>query len=384
MYGPISPGQPGANGKPSNGVKTMKQGRSLTELAQEIERRANAKADYLVDTNVAELAVYGEQGETETNVRLAFGNVAYDVNRIAHDQIAAHTGIPTAYYRKMLEEAPHLLANNVGEWFRKYPATRMVRTLDGCSRAFLSDRYRPLENEELAEAVLPVLADQGVEIMSCEITDRRLYIKAVDTSIRKDMPLNGKWGRDHHIFDTQSPAIIISNSEVGHGSLSVEGGIFTKVCTNLAIFGQRSMKKYHIGGKHDIDGIYHLLSDETRKVTDAAVWRQVQDVVKAALDQAKFDALIEEIAGTTEVEIKGDPVKAIERVQKKLRWTDDQRGSVLEHLVKGGDLSQYGLASAVTRSAQDFADYDDATDFERLGGKIIELGRKDFMELVAA
>lgn len=356
----------------------MKTGKSLTELAQEIERRANAKQDFIVQTDAAELVA------TDDAIKMQFGNYEHGVNRIAHGQIASHTEIPKPYYDRMLAEAPQLLATNVGEWFRRYPTPRMVRTLDGNARAFLSDRYRPLENEELAEAVLPALNDAGVEIMSCEITDRKLYIKAVDQRIRKDMPTGASWGKRHDIFDTQSPAIVISNSEVGMGSLSIEAGVFTKLCTNLAVFSQRSMKKYHVGGKHDVEGIYHLLSDETRRVTDAAVWGQVRDVVRAAFDQAKFDALIEDIRGTAENQIEGDPVKVIEKVQKKMRWTDDQRGSVLTHLIKGGDLSQYGLASAVTRTAQDFEDYDDATDFERLGGKILELGKNDFRELVAA
>ena len=33
----------------------------------------------------------------------------------------------------------------------------MVRTLDGKARAFLSDRYHRIDNEQIAEAVLPVL-----------------------------------------------------------------------------------------------------------------------------------------------------------------------------------------------------------------------------------
>ena len=35
----------------------------------------------------------------------------------------------------------------------------MVRTLDGEARALLSDRYHRIDNEEIAEMVLPVLME---------------------------------------------------------------------------------------------------------------------------------------------------------------------------------------------------------------------------------
>ena len=63
------------------------------------------------------------------------------------------------YYDRMRSEAPELLGDNIRHWFQKYPAPRMIRTLDGGNRAFLSNSYRTLENEDLAEAVLPVLQE---------------------------------------------------------------------------------------------------------------------------------------------------------------------------------------------------------------------------------
>lgn len=355
----------------------MKSGRSLRELAEEITRRATAKKDYLVPTNVAQM--------TET-ARLTFGEEIVDVTDLAHSQIAEHTGIPAAYYRKMKAEKPELLANNVNAWFAKYPATRMVRTLDGEARAFLSDKYRPLENEDLAEAVLPVLMDLDVIIMSCEITDRRLYIKAVDRRIEKDIPTGRRLGDGSHvIFDTLSPAITISNSEVGEGSLAVMTSIFTRQCTNLATFGERSVRKSHVGAKHELAvGNFDLLSDETRKLTDKALWSQVKDVVKASFDEARFNTLAERMREAADDRFEGDPVKVVELAAKRFGVTEGEKGSILKHLVEKGDLSRWGLSSAVTRAAADLPDYDRASEFERLGGAIVELDRKDWKELAGA
>jgi hypothetical protein len=81
------------------------------------------------------------------------------------------------------------------------------------------------------------------------------------------------------------------------------------------------------------------------------------------------------------VKIEADPVKVVEVTAKKYGLTDDERGSVLHHLIEGKDLSQWGLSNAVTRMSQDVEDYERATAFEVLGGSIIELPRQDWQEL---
>jgi uncharacterized protein (TIGR00255 family) len=50
----------------------------------------------------------------------------------------------------MLQEDPELLAANVNNWFHDQPQRRMVRTLDGKARAFLSDSYRTIDNLDVA------------------------------------------------------------------------------------------------------------------------------------------------------------------------------------------------------------------------------------------
>lgn len=358
----------------------MKTGKSIVELATEISRRADAKKDFIGDTR--QMTVY-KNGEAKLKLE---GVGEFPIGDVARSQICEHTGIPSRYFDRMLAEQPQLWESNVNTWLNANPAKRLVRTLDGSARAFLSERYRPLDNEQLAEAILPVLVDLDLEIMSAEITDRRLYVKAVDRRILVDMPTGKKWGDGSHtFFDTHSPAIIISNSEVGCGSLSIEAGIFTKLCTNLAIASTRSMRKYHIGraGGNE-ENIRELLTDETKRLSDAAVFSQARDVVKAAFDRAKFESLVGEFQETTTQMIEGDPVKAIELVAKEFTLNDGERGSVLKHLISGGDLSRYGLLNAITRTAEDLPDYDRATDFERMGGKVIELPRRDWDRIAKA
>jgi hypothetical protein len=370
----------------------MKSGRTLTQLALEIERQSRAKQDIIAPTDKMRMSDVDEKFCAEEYkgqaVSLRVGDaLEYRVNSIGHDQIGAHAGIPSKYYDRMLAEAPDLLATNVNRWFEKYPAPRLVRTMDGTVRAFLSDSYRPLENFDLAQAVFPVLADLSLEIMSCEVTERRLYIKAVDPRIKADVPTGKQMGDGSHcFFDTVSPAVIIANSEVGLGALSIDSGVFTRVCTNLATIAGGGMRRRHLGAKHDLGGndVRHLLSDDTRRATDKAVWMQVRDVVKGAFEEARFQAHCDKLKGMTGQKIEGDPVKVVDLSCRRLGITETEQPSVLRHLIEGGDLSRYGLFNAVTRTAQDLDSYDRASEFERLGGDIIELPANDWKELARA
>jgi hypothetical protein len=65
-------------------------------------------------------------------------------------------------------------------------------------------------------------------------------------------------------------------------------------------------------------------------------------------------------------------------ISKRYGFQQKEKENVLTHLAKGGDLSLWGLANAVTRSAEDSDRYDRAIEMERLGGEIIELSPSVF------
>jgi hypothetical protein len=111
---------------------------------------------------------------------------------------------------------------------------------------------------------------------------------------------------------------------------------------------------------------------------------QVRDVLNAAFDEKVIGKRIEAIAATAENKITGNVAKVMEVVAKTFDFNDTERDSVFRHLIEGGSLTQYGLHSAITRAAQDIESYDRATDFEYIGGKVIELPRTDFARMAEA
>jgi len=86
----------------------------------------------------------------------------------------------------------------------------------------------------------------------------------------------------------------------------------------------------------------------------------------------------------TDVRIQSaDVVEVVERVGRKFQLGEGERKGVLTRLIEGGDLTKYGLHAAVTRHSADVEDYDRATELEKLGGDIIDLGPGEWKVLTA-
>lgn len=346
----------------------MKTGISLQALAAKIEAQRDLKHDLIVPTNKSQIIVDGDQ-KILLNVA---GQGSFPILPLAHRQIAAHTGIPAQYYDRMQTEQPTLLAHNVGTWFDAKPSNRMVRTLGGDMRAFLSDRYQRIENEEIAEAALPVLAElPGVKIVSCEVTERRLYIHAVVPTVTGEV----KRG------DVVEAGVIISNSEVGLGSVSVAGMIWRLICLN----GMKTSDAYrrnHVGRK--VEDNEALWADDTRKADDRAVLLKVRDMVRAAVDETNFRVQLSKLQGLTEGKIVGNPERAIEVLARKVGATDGERGGILRSLIEGGDLSRWGIVNAITHQAHGVESYDRAVEFESMGGRLVDLPVTEWKEILEA
>lgn len=352
----------------------MKTGISIKELAARLIGQLPNKRDYLVDTR--ELRMESLAGR-ETILHVGdSGQSAFCVNDYTHRQIADRLGIPARYYVRMRQETPSLLDANVNTWFETKPERRMIRTMGGnTARAFLSDRYRRLDNVDLAEAVLPVIGDMpGAEVVSCELTETRMYIKVVSQRLQLDVRPG----------DTVQAGFVLSNSEIGAGAVCVEPLLYRLVCSNGLIVADYSQRRYHVGRLLEAEDNREIFRDETLEADDKAFLLKVQDTVRLAVDQAKFAHLVNRLRETTMQTLSGNPVRAVEMLANRHCLTQDETGSVLRHLISAGDLSRFGLINAVTRASQDIPDYDRSTELERLGGQVMALAAGEWNELAAA
>lgn len=341
----------------------MKTGRDLREVLLELQRQQEAKKDYVSPAAALSLR---EDGRT-----LAMGEKEFTTTDLFHRQIGAALNIPAKYYDLMQREKPALLASNVNSWLETKDQSYMIRSLDGNARAFLSDRYRRIDNLEVASAVLPLFA--GMQVMSCEVTAQRLFLKVVDT--RREAVCVG---------DAVQFGVVVSNSEVGLGAVSVQPLVYTLRCTNGLIVNSLGERKTHVGrAAKGLDDGFDIYTEETQEAEDKAFLLKLRDIASAAFDEAKQGMIISTLEKSAEAKITGRVQSVIELTGKEYGLSTPEQDGVLKYLIEGGDLSLYGLSSAVTRYSQDVESYDRATALEGIGWDVAAMEPGKWREINA-
>lgn len=171
------------------------------------------------------------------------------------------------------------------------------------ARALLSDRYRRIDNLEIASAVLPLFAGQeGMEVMSCEVTENRLYLKVVNH--RLEMACVG---------DRVQAGVLISNSEVGLGAVSVQPLVYTLACTNGMVVSSLGERKTHVGrAAKALEDSFFLYSDETMEAEDKAFMLKLRDTTLAAIEEARFAQIVNKLEESNNARITGRVQDVIE------------------------------------------------------------------------
>lgn len=343
----------------------MKTGRSLQEVLVELTRQESAKRDFIAPAQSFRMVPDGRTFEVVGSSQTE----QFGTSDLFHRQIATTLNIPAKYYDMMRSQKPELLAENVNAWFGDKTNNYMVRSLDygngRIARALLSDRYRRIDNLEVATTVLPLFAGQDdYEVMSCEVTENKLYLKIVNHRLEAEV-VRG---------DIVQAGVMISNSEVGLGSVSVQPLAYRLVCTNGMVVNALGERKNHVGrtvkGLEDSFAIY---SDETIEAEDKAFMLKLRDVTMSAIEESRFSQVVERLREATNVPITGKIPDVVELTGKTYNLNQTEQDGILHYLITGGDLSMYGLSNAVTRFSQDVESYDRATTLEGVGWQIISM-----------
>lgn len=351
----------------------MKSGRTLTSLATELERQLASKKDLLVPLARTQHCTTAD-GECSVEIEEPDGLARYGITALARRQLAEKLKIPYAYFERMRSDAPELLDRNVNAWLaRDADERQLLRTLDGRVRAVLSERYRRLDNYELAEQVLPTLERlPEARFESVELTETRLYLKVVTPRVAFEVAPG----------DVVQAGVVVSNSEVGCGMLSVQPLVYRLVCRNGLIASDGMLRKTHVGRSLDSEETSGIVfKDDTLHAEDRAFFLKVRDVVEAAVSEATLRLVGEKLQRTMSIALSGDPVRTVAVLAQRYTLTEGERSGVLRDLIRAGDLSGYGLVNAVTHYSQEVRDYDRATELESLGGRLLELPAAEWRAL---
>ena len=346
----------------------MKSQHTLVELAKQLQDNQNNRKDVIVDTSNVTAIANGD-------VKLHFKELGedYTVNNVCLNQMATKFGMSKKYLDKMLDGHNELVQDTFNYWMHKTPKQQMVRTLYGNAIAYLSDKYKRVDNHEIAQVVLPVLIDGGYEVISTAITDSKMYIKAKLPRLEREVTEG----------DVVQAGVTISNSEVGHGSVSVSPFIYRLICLNGMTINDARLNSRHLtSSQATIDGVYEVLSDEAKELDNKALLSKVRDVVLSTNDEIRFNQNVEKMTNATEIKIK-KPKKVIEVLENRFDLTKQEGEDILQNLINRDDkqptANVWSVVNSVTALGNTLDDYDRGTKMQSIGGVLL-----DTPELIAA
>jgi hypothetical protein len=289
--------------------------------------------------------------------------------------IADKLGIPAGYLKRMrTSRPPGLFDANVNGWLAGDDRSFFVRCLrgedgaPGVARAWLSDGYKPIDHLDTLTAVFAGIraAGQPVSIDSCDLTGRRMYVRVRCEAVQVlapallsgyRSPFTGAAGADNPVVFA---GFVVANSETGCGACTVTPRLVAQVCSNGMTITRDAVRAVHLGERMD-EGV--RWSGDTRDRQLALVTAKARDAVANFLAPAYAQKVVRDLEKQAGHPVR-DAAKTVEAVSGRLRYSEAHQGEVLDHFIKGGDLTAGGIMHAVTSAAQVQTDGDAAWDLE--------------------
>lgn len=381
----------------------------LAQLTARVQTLRNAAVDALSDTRNISMEVAQGDDNVPLAQRVRFvarssdGPIPVAIMPEAHQQVAAKVAIDKRYYDRMLNEAPELLTTNVNHWLNREPETRLLRMVKPIGdpgeaelygpvqaplamRAFLSDRYRPLDNGALLDTVLPVAAQHGARVAEWSLDLRRMHVRFVGIErdahevVREVLERNPNQPRHAvTLHEVISQGLALRNSETGHAALSVQPLVQILRCINMLVVNE-AKRVAHLGRRNEADDEW--MNPDTRRLDDAATFLKVRDKVIEILSPSTMERAtmkLMEANGTPlplpatipAMEFLGNLGASFDLNQAE---TDLLREEFLNERVATNSTSVFTLSQAVTATARRVKDddYERGTELEALGWKVLD------------
>mgnify|MGYP000897096456 CR=1 FL=1 len=313
----------------------------------------------------------------------------WTASRVDHN-LKALFDVPTPYIRKMRAQAIPLLDDTINTWARqsdpdKKVLLRLMYGMDetnpdtvGMVRAILSDRYNERDNLDTALAVLDGMREAGLgadNIRGADLTEDKMYLRVVAPELAVNAPvlLDGYRspfaGTAHGGEAAENPyvvyaGILVKNSETGGGALTVTPELRIKICDNGLVINADALRKVHLGGQLPEGQV--RWSTETRDAANALTKQQVKDAVSSFLTVDYVAGAVAKLEETAVVPL-ADPQATITVVAQKLQYSQEEQAGILNHFVRGGQVTAGGLMQATTSFAQEIEDVDRANDLAATG-----------------
>jgi len=339
----------------------MKKGQDVKEMLNKINSDVEYKEDYIVDIKKTKVIMTAS----------VFPELQYSSNRhhvgLLNDnsltQLCYKLDIGKTYINKCLPISQELVVHNLSFWLKEVKSRNvMIRTHVGYRdepitvRAILSDRYKRIDNQLIANKSIDRILNMGAKLQYANYDGDSLNITAVLPKIEGEIAKG----------DVVQAGITITNDEVGNGSFQVKPFIYRLVCTNGMVAPEYIGQFYakHVGKK-----LIDLNEDNQGEISIDKMFEQV-DVMN---NPQMFNDLFNEMKKAKE---KKTTSTEIVKLAKQHNLSDSERAGIFERLGKvyGDTFStdNYSLANAITNLANDESKSDQRARFlQELGGQII-------------
>lgn len=345
----------------------------LENLINSLEARKARKIDYIVP---AGKLIWMNDGDFIVQ-HDAENEAFYNPTDLFETQIAEKLGIPMHYFRKMKQNVPQLLTDNVNQWLGHYDKSKyLVRgfTNDGTNlntgRAFLSNSYNIIDDYEVLLAALEAIKDTGVNVKidRADVTDNRLYLHVTcpEVEINAEAFLKEYLKENDAAGNGIISGFTISNSEVGKGAFEIRPRAVICKCNNGLIVKDDRFRRVHLGSKLDAGEV--LWSDRTQRKNRELIISQVTDAVKTYLSADHLGVMVQKLADLHDIKLE-HPVDAVQNVCKALSIEESHKMEILQYFLGDGMKSAAGLYNAVTRQTQLM----DADSQHEIEGQALEL-----------
>ena len=375
--------------------------KTLESMLRDIQAQNAMKQDYIAPTDQLQFRTLQNEGESAYSQIVMEANHGeptkiLNVNQHCFDQIAQKAEIATPTARRLQQNYPAEMDNLINAIWQKENSKRMVRTFEnsnqnssfnydnhtGTARAFLSDKFKTFDNSDLLESAIPTLGESDAcwKIVNYANTDKKLYIRLKSELITADAGVN----------DLMAHGIGISNSETGSGSVSVFALAWTLICLN-GMQTENVTRKAHITSARDGD-TWNVLTDETKQADNHSLKLQLRDIVSSYASRETFDQNIEKMKRAKEDIVDVTKNEAVENLGKVLTLSKKETSNVLDGLLntigqagyeQGQKLNRATLVNACT-AVGNTADPDNVDFWQRLGGKVLNLGKTDWNRVAMA
>jgi len=320
----------------------------LQDLIDELERQKPLKWDQKTNSSQLGMVVSENQARFQVDGR----NNSLAITKSCHAQIAERLDIPIKYYSRMQDEAPALLAENVNTWLKSGSREFFVRGLGASVRAFLSDRYRVIDHLDVLHCSLNELQAYESWVVDCYLSETEMNLKIKSNHLKDFI---------RHKDDLIIGGLLLVNSETGHRALRVEPRTFRVQCSNGMVIEELMTRQIHLGnGDNGFDEEVYI-----------SIRRSIRDLF------SRFGEIVLALRETTEIKVR-NPQKVINNLVEHYRLSEEQKGNILMAFGAEPEADQYGIANAVTRAAQREESWERSLELERIGGRLISIGRNEF------